>query len=230
LVLAALTLAAHAANADTCPTTALCLNDTVTSNGSTNSNAITPYPGTTVNSLPPVPASGSSYSIADAFGSGHPLTPSTLFPDSEVTPHPAGGAYNFYDDFFFTTTGATTQDVAVISGIFTNTVSNLQARIFSSSGPTGPVNGVPTLGLPTGSSLVDGWTSMVNNGSLSIIMPTPFPAGTYDLQIRGDVTTNAGGYGGNFNLSPVPLPAALPLLLSGFGLMAGVYRRKATRR
>jgi hypothetical protein len=221
--LAALALAAQGASAATCPTTALCLNDTVTYNGSTGSNTVTTYPGMTVNSL----ASGGSYTVGDAFGSVHPLTPTTLFPDSEVTPHPTGGTYNFYDDFFFTTTGSTTDDVAVISGVFTNTISNLQARIFNSDGPLGPTNGAPTLGRPTTGTGVDGWSSPVGNGSLSIILPTSFGPGTYDLQIRGDALGSAGSYGGSFNLQPVPLPAALPLLLSGFGLLGGLFRRKA---
>ena len=46
-------------------------------------------------------------------------------------------------------------------------------------------------------------------------------SGTYVLEVRGDVTgTGGGSYAGLIDLQPVPLPAALPLILSGLGLSA----------
>jgi hypothetical protein len=55
---------------------------------------------------------------------------------------------------------------------------------------------------------------------------TMLNAGTYVLEVRGNVVGSAGGsYSGNLNLVPTPLPAALPLLLSGIGLLGGVIRR-----
>jgi hypothetical protein len=46
------------------------------------------------------------------------------------------------------------------------------------------------------------------------------------LEIRASSVGTAGGsYSGVVNLTPVPLPAALPLLFSGLGLF-GAFRRK----
>jgi hypothetical protein len=64
----------------------------------------------------------------------------------------------------------------------------------------------------------------------TVLNPTTLAAGTYVLEIRGDVTGSDGGtYSGSLNLNPVPLPAALPLLLSGFGLLGGTLRKRFTR-
>jgi hypothetical protein len=62
---------------------------------------------------------------------------------------------------------------------------------------------------------------------VDVLPQTTLAAGTYVLEIRGNVTgTSGGGYGGVLNLTPVPLPAALPLLLSGLGLIGAAARRR----
>jgi PEP-CTERM motif len=61
----------------------------------------------------------------------------------------------------------------------------------------------------------------------TVLNPTTLAAGTYVLEIRGDVTGSSGGtYSGELNLNPVPLPAALPLLLSGLGLLGFARKRR----
>jgi hypothetical protein len=214
-----------AVSATTCPNTAFCLSDTVTY--STQNGVVINSTGNPVNGPITVVAPDVSYTLGDAFGPGQALSPTTAFPTSATNPSPGGNTqYNFYDDFLFTTTSSSTDDAAVISSFSTNNgISNLQARIFSSTG-----NPVATLGTPVGGA-VDGWTAASGpTGSLSILLPTGFPGGSYDLQIRGTVNGGAGAYGGNIDFAPVPLPAALPLLLSGLGGFGALLRRRKLTR
>jgi len=160
------------------------------------------------------------------FTLGHTLSGGLQnFPDNFVNGSSSGPKWNFYDDFFFTTTGATV-DAAVISinraGLG---VSNLQARIFTADG-----NPAPTLtALSTGSTLVDSWqNTSCGAASCVITLPTDFPAGNYDLQIRGLAASGGGSYGGDINFSAVPLPAAAWLLISGLAGLGGLARRKLT--
>lgn len=61
----------------------------------------------------------------------------------------------------------------------------------------------------------------------TVMNPTTLTAGEYVFEIRGEVTGSGGGtYSGSLNLNPVPLPAALPLLISGLGLLGGLVRKR----
>jgi hypothetical protein len=226
LTVGGLTLASHDVDAATCPTANLCLNDTVTYS-STPGNQIYTY-GNPTNGPIDVTTSSQSFGFSDAFGgsgaNAHPVSPGTAFPTGETGD--SNHNYNFYDDYYFTTTSALT-DAAVISGFGANGIQSLQIRIFASDGQSGPLNGTPTIGIPSGGS-IDGWQQPLgSNGSESIVFQTPLPAGTYDLQIRGLTSGSSSSYGGNLNLDPVPLPAAIPMLLSGLGLLGSVVRRRA---
>ena len=143
----------------------------------------------------------------------------------------AGGAsntYNFYDDFEFTV--ATSTIDAVSSTINLQKllqVDNLQMRVYTAAGNAS----LPALGSVNG--LQGGWSTPVNftvgseSGQISALSDIMLSAGTYVLEVRGDVIgTSGGSYSGNLNLSPVPLPAALPLLLTGLGLLGGLVRKR----
>lgn len=165
--------------------------------------------GTTYLSLPVSDTYGNSFS--------HPTTSSI-----------GSTGFGFYDDFVFTIPAATadaissTIDFANVLGI-----NNLQTRLYNFSGNPN----LPVLGSPVGGA-IDAWSNTFNlaPGTQQIVDVLPMTvlgAGTYVLEVRGNVTgTNGGSYSGNLNLVPTPLPAALPLLLSGVGLLGWRSRRR----
>jgi hypothetical protein len=139
--------------------------------------------------------------------------------------------FGFYDDFVFTVSTATAD--AITSTIdFANVlgVNNLQTRLYNFSGNPN----LPVLGAPVGGA-IEAWSSTFNlapgtNEIVNVLPMTMLSAGTYVLEVRGNVVGSSGGsYSGNLNLVPTPLPAALPLLLSGIGLLGAAVRRSAKR-
>jgi len=82
--------------------------------------------------------------------------------------------------------------------------------------------------------LIQAWSAASIPGvDIMVINPVQLNAGTYVLQVRGNVVGSlGGGYSGAINLAPVPLPAALPLLVCGLGglLSAGYWRRRGLRQ
>lgn len=148
-------------------------------------------------------------------------------PTATITGSPAPG-FGFYDDYLFSISGATvdsftaTLDLGKLLGI-----SDLQVRLYSTSGNPA----LPVLGDPAG-TVIDAWSASFSygpgiSGTVDMLNPTTLTAGTYVLEVRGNVTGSAGGgYAGVLNLAPVPLPAALPLLLSGLSLLGAAAQRR----
>jgi hypothetical protein len=194
--------AAHSATAST-----VALSYTTTSIGTTGSGA---------NTSLPVPG---SYTYADTFGAGSGATPVS------------GTPYGFFDDYLFTISGATADSItSTINLGSTLSINGLQVGLFSYvNGQTLPIYGTT---LPPGSVQVDGWSTPINSGGttgiVNVIPPTMLPSGSYVLEVLGTVSGSAGGsYSGVLNLAPVPLPAGLPLLLSGLGALGLYSRRRA---
>ena len=161
-----------------------------------------------------------SLPVSDTYGNtfGHPTT-ATI----------GSTGFGFYDDFVFTVTSATAD--AITSTIdFANVlgINNLQTRLYNFNGNPN----LPVLGAPVGGA-IDAWSNTFNlapgtNQIVNVLPMTMLDAGTYVLEVRGNVTGNSGGsYSGTLNLVPTPLPAALPLLLSGMGLLGWRARRRA---
>ena len=145
-----------------------------------------------------------------------------------VTGGSPSNTYNFYDDFEFTVAAATIDSVSSTINLQNLLqVDNLQMRVYTAAGNSP----LPVLGPANG--LQGGWSTPVNftvgseSGQISALSDVMLGAGTYVLEVRGDVVGSSGGsYSGNLNLSPVPLPAALPLLISGLGLLGGLVRKR----
>jgi hypothetical protein len=166
-----------------------------------------------------------SYLIGNAYN-GAPIAGG--FPGTVATG--AGGPWNFYDDYVFTVgpSGSSIQSVLISFNTSWFGIANLQGRII---GVNGTFNAAANLGAPaSGNTVVDSWSNTTPVAGINIVSLAgkAFGPGTYDLQIRGDVlgAPASGGYGGAISFTPVPLPAALPLLLSGLGLFGGLRSRR----
>ena len=226
-------LASRGALAQTCVPTAgsgpFCLTDTVTQNSSGLLVVTDPNPSESVNSVTPTV----SYGLSDQFNPG-------AVDENLSGASGSGGPWNFQDDYVFTlATGANVQG-GVIS--FQNGIAgigNLQARLIE-IGPLSPntnqeyasnyaatnITNPPTLNAMV---VEDAWTTdeLGASGYYTVTLDQQaFGAGTYVLQIRGEVAGPpfSGSYGGSVSFTPVPLPAGLPLLLSGLAALALMVR------
>ena len=165
-----------------------------------------------VTNTPPVPGSGTY---------GNTFT-------SPTTPIPGAPGFGFYDDFVFTVAPTVVDTItSTINLGDLLAINDLEVRLYSVIGN----NLLPVLGTPAG-GVINAWSTAVNyspgaTGTVSVLPGASLGAGTYVLEVRGNVVGVAGGgYSGVINLSPVPLPAALPLLLCGLGLIGGALRRR----
>jgi hypothetical protein len=155
--------------------------------------------------------------VSDFFGN-------TLGPSSGTLGAPADPGFTFYDDFVFTVASSTLDAATfLLNEGSTLAIDNLQMRLYSATGNAPPVLGNAPAGLQAG------WSNPIStSGASSNLATTMLSSGTYVLEVRGDVVGTAGGsYAGIIDLQPVPLPAALPLMLSGLGLLGGLFRKRA---
>ena len=178
-----------------------------------------------------------SFGFTDSFNqSGNTSTGSNLGASATG----GGGPWNFQDNILFDSTGAAVQ--AQASAIFSN-VSDLQIRIISLTNPatgnpfdiTSASNASALLNGPTVVTVENGWTTFLIGGSgdYTATMLKAVPAGDYILQVRGEATSGtASSYSGTIDFTPVPLPSALIMMLSGLGLLgaAGARGRRSMSR
>ena len=140
---------------------------------------------------------------------------------------PLASPYNFLDAWTFTlgTSSNVTSLVAAFNfgggGPGTFGIDNLQVNLLDS------LNNV----------VVSGWQTVTNNSAFSsIVSVTPstgLAAGSYSLQVRGTLLADPASYAGTLiaaTPATVPLPAALPLLLAGVGVLGAVGGRRRTTR
>jgi hypothetical protein len=165
---------------------------------------------------------GNPLSVPGSSTYGHTFTaPTTTIPGSP------GAGFGFYDDFVFTIAGATTNSITStidFSGLLE--ITNLQVRLFNAAG-----NSFPVLGAPLGGTMINAWSSPVSygptTGTVAVLPGSLLGAGTYVLEVRGNVVGAGGGsYSGVLNLAPVPVPAAVWMFGSGLLGLVAVRRRK----
>lgn len=172
-------------------------------------------------------ATPSALSVPGSTSYGQTFTAATADINSAVIPQ--GTAYGFVDTYVFSITSATANSVtSTINLANIIGINNFEERLYS-------FTGAPVLGNP-GSSLVQAWTLPIGNnqGFATVIDQTNLAAGTYALEIRGDVFGQFGGsYAGVLNLAsvpvtgaPVPVPAAIWLMGSALAGLFSVVRKR----
>lgn len=144
---------------------------------------------------------------------------------STVVPTTTSG---FYDDFVFTI--AAGQVDSITSSVSLGSmlgISGMQVRLYDYA-----ANGdaAPLLTTPAAGSAFDAWSSTVSfpggTTTVNVLPATTLAAGTYVIEVRGTVTGSSGGnYTGSLDVTPVPLPPSLPILLTGLGVLATSMRR-----
>jgi hypothetical protein len=136
------------------------------------------------------------------------------------------GTYGFQDSDQFSLNAGATGDIleATLSFGSLSNISNLQIRLYGWT--TG--SPAPTVGnIPAGTTSYSNWTGIPAGMAAETVDFGPVPQGNYILDIRGTATGSIGGtYVGQLNVAPVPIPAGLPLLFSGLGVLGGLFRRR----
>lgn len=175
-------------------------------------------------------AAAATVAQADFVGSLGSITAPAALPFSNATATnlstgPVDGIYNFKDRWDFTlTSGASASSLAAaftfvdpFGVVGTFGISNLQVNLLDASLFT----------------VVTGWQTVTINSpftqTVSVTPATGLAAGNYSLQIRGTLLAPPAAYSGSLIATaptPVPLPAAMPLLLIGLGALGGMARRK----
>ncbi len=172
------------------------------------------------------PAVGDNYDLA--------VPGQYTFTDTFTTPQSSSqnlgtssvGAYDFQDSYQFTVGTSASGDTLLASlGLGTlYDISNLQFRLYQVAGATTqPIVG----GIPAGSTLVTAWMGLAPGDNSMTAAFSGIQSGTYMLDVAGIATgTSGGSYIGSVDLQPVPVPAALWLMLSGLGGLGALARKR----
>jgi hypothetical protein len=161
----------------------------------------------TANAVTTIPFGGPSTPV----GSGS----FALQPDDVVS----GAAY--LQDWFFNISAATT--VSANAGVTQSSIAftPLNLSIFSDGGALGVSDAGDALVTDAFTSSVGGFQANL----LNILLASP---GSYYVQVDsgGNLATKSGLVTGNIDLSPVPIPGALPLFATGLVGLLALGRRK----
>lgn len=130
----------------------------------------------------------------------------------------------FYDDYLFSISPSSVDSITStisLGNLFG--INNLQTRLYSGT--------VTTTGVPSG--LLEAWSTAIQitgtgySGTMAVISPITLGAGSYILEVSGDVVGTAGGsYAGSLNISTVPEIAEWVLMLTGLAMVGFVAVRR----
>jgi hypothetical protein len=140
-----------------------------------------------------------------------------------------GSPWDFQDDYYFTLSPGATVQASLIANSMSN-IDDLQVRLIYAAGNT-VTSSNPVLGPPASGTVLNAWQTVnLGAGSINLTMPAQAGASNYILQVRGedDDSAAAASYGGTISFTPevVPLPAGLPLLLSGLVGLGWLFGRR----
>jgi hypothetical protein len=163
----------------------------------------------------------SSYTYSDSF----------VGLQSTISNSSTSNTYGFYDNFVFTITGSNldsiTSTINLSSGSSSTGLKNLDVQLFMLAGNATlpawtPANGVNDILGVTNFTL-----SPSASGTVVVLDPTQsLTAGSYVLQIRGLADGSSGGsYAGVLDVTPVPLPAGVWLMIGALGVLV-LFRRR----
>jgi len=177
-------------------------------------------------SSPPPYAVPGDYSYTEQFSGG---TGSGAIPGSDIydgNTNTSTGSAGFIDDYLFSISGATADAVtATVSNGSAYDISNLFVTLYNL---TTNADGL-VLTKPVGTAYY-GDVSMVDGATSVILSNVMLGDGQYVLQISGTASGTLGGsYTGSLELTPVPLPASFPLLLTGLLGIAGAMLQRSGR-
>lgn len=160
------------------------------------------------------------------YGNSHGALTSAIIGSTSVA-RPAG--FEFYDDFIFNVAPASANSItSTISFGDLFGISDLQVRLYNAAGQLS----LPVLGAPVG-GVIDAWSNAISaggsTGTVAILNTTLLAAGSYVLEVRGNITGSIGGsYSGVLNVaSPVPLPGAIWMFGTAFSGLLAARRRTA---
>lgn len=147
---------------------------------------------------------------------------------------PGGNSFattdTFYDTYTFTVpaSGFNSFTASLDLGTFLS-ISNLSSRLYTGTPvAAGTVfGGNPALVKPWSANETNTTNVAAGSGLYNMISVPTLAAGTYTLEVRGQVAGSAGGaYAGVINVAAVPEPSTYLMLGLGLGLMALRIRRE----
>lgn len=146
-----------------------------------------------------------------------------------------GNNYGFVDSYVIDVPNSISSAfIFSLSLSSTTGLQNLSARLYQYSVPPPGVQNLTIggIGPPSNGGVIDAWSPSSNGAIASTSLPqSNLNAGEYVLQVTGLETGGiSGSYSGQLDITPVPLPAALPLLCGGLAALGfGVRRRRVLR-